>query len=36
MPVTKGATISIAGYPSMSVDEFKRHAEYRDFQGEEQ
>ena len=36
MPVTDKAVISIAGQPPMSVDAFKRHAEYRDFQGEEQ
>jgi hypothetical protein len=36
MPVTAGAVIDIPGYPSMSVKDFKAHALYRDFQGEEQ
>jgi len=36
IPVTDKAVISMAGQPTMSVDEFERHAAYRDFQGEEQ
>jgi hypothetical protein len=36
MPYTDKAVISMAGQPTMSVDEFERHAAYRDFQGEEQ
>lgn len=36
MPVTDKAVISMAGQPPMSVDAFKRHALYRDFQGPEQ
>jgi hypothetical protein len=36
IPVTDDAVITIPGYPSMDTDAFKRHAEYRDFQGEEQ
>ncbi len=36
IPVTDDAVITIPGYPSMDADAFKRHAEYRDFQGEEQ
>ena len=34
IPVTEDAVITTsAGGPPMSVDEFKRHAEYIDFQG---
>jgi hypothetical protein len=36
IPVTDDAVITIPGYPSMDAGAFKRHAEYRDFQGEEQ
>jgi hypothetical protein len=36
VPVTDDAVITIPGYPSMDAGAFKRHAEYRDFQGEEQ
>ena len=36
IPVADDAVITIPGYPSMDAGAFKRHAEYRDFQGEEQ
>jgi hypothetical protein len=36
MPIADDAVITIPGYPSMDAGAFKKHAEYRDFQGEEQ
>jgi hypothetical protein len=34
MPVTKDAIVSIPGYGTIGVEQFKKHEEYEDFQGE--